>query len=68
MTQISSFIEKIVADLEASTTDVENAITTPHEIYKSQEFYELETDAIFLKEWLAVGHHNQIPNTGDYFS
>ena len=68
MTQISSFIEKIVADLEASTTDVESAITNPHEIYKSEEFYEFEKEAIFLREWLAVGHQNQIPNPGDYFS
>ncbi len=40
----------------------------PHEAYTSAEFFELEKEALFMKEWMAVGHHNQIPNPGDTLS
>jgi phenylpropionate dioxygenase-like ring-hydroxylating dioxygenase large terminal subunit len=39
----------------------------PGELYRGAEIYEEEIRRIFLKSWLCVGHHSQIPTKGDYF-
>ena len=36
--------------------------------YYNEEFYELEKEFIFKKNWLLVGHHSDIPNAGDYLT
>ncbi len=40
--------------------------TLPAWIYTSDEFFELEKQEIFMKEWHIVCHVNEIPNVGDY--
>jgi phenylpropionate dioxygenase-like ring-hydroxylating dioxygenase large terminal subunit len=65
MKPISSFIHALVEDIAGSTSNVRQAKTMPREAYTSQEFFEFEKESIFMKEWMAVGHHNQIPNPGD---
>ena len=53
--------------LEASTVDVNEAITLPPACYTSEEFLAFERRAIFERDWLCIGHEGQIPNVGDYF-
>jgi phenylpropionate dioxygenase-like ring-hydroxylating dioxygenase large terminal subunit len=65
MKPISPFIRGLVEDIAASTVDVKQALTMPREAYTSTEYFELEKEAIFMKEWMAVGHQNQIPKPGD---
>lgn len=65
MTQITPFLRGLVEDIAASTVDVKEARTMPREAYTSPEYFELEKEALFVKEWMAVGHQNQIPNPGD---
>ena len=56
-----------LAALEASTVDVNEAITLPPACYTSEEFLAFERQAIFERDWLCIGHEGQIPNAGDYF-
>jgi len=35
--------------------------------YRSAEIFEMEMQRIFLKSWLYVGHHSQVPEIGDFF-
>lgn len=44
------------------------ASTLPPMCYTSREFYDLEVERIFLKEWLNVGRVDEIPNPGDYYT
>ena len=64
----SPFVARLVEKLEASARPYAEAATTPKEIYTSEEFFEFEKQTIFSKEWLGLGHQNQIPNAGDYFT
>ncbi len=42
--------------------------TLPPWVYHDPEFYELETEYIFRRHWLLVGHISQAPNCGDYLT
>ena len=42
--------------------------TLPPWVYRDPEFHELETEYIFRRHWLLVGHISQAPNTGDYMT
>jgi len=37
------------------------------EAYTGEDFWRFERWALFEREWLCVGHVNQVPNPGDYF-
>jgi phenylpropionate dioxygenase-like ring-hydroxylating dioxygenase large terminal subunit len=39
----------------------------PREAYTGEDFWRFERWALFEREWLCVGHVNQVPNPGDYF-
>src|SRR5690348_9702992 len=39
----------------------------PGDVYKDPQLYEKEIARIFLRAWLCVGHHSQIPQRGDFF-
>jgi len=34
--------------------------------YRNTDIYERDIERIFLKSWLYVGHHSQVPETGDF--
>ena len=38
----------------------------PLSCYSSPEFFELEMERIFMKEWLCVGRTDQVAKPGDY--
>ncbi len=38
------------------------------EAYTGEDFWQFEKFALFEREWLCVGHVNQVPNPGDHFS
>ena len=44
------------------------ASTLPPYCYTSPDFYKLEVEKIFLKEWLCVGRTDQVQKSGDFFS
>lgn len=64
----SQAIAELVASLDLSVGDTTTARSLPAECYTSEEFFELEKQALFFREWLCVGHHSSIPDTGDYFT
>jgi phenylpropionate dioxygenase-like ring-hydroxylating dioxygenase large terminal subunit len=68
MSAVSPLIERLLRELEGSTRDIAAARTVPPECYVSEEYFQFEKETLFYKEWLFVGHQNQIPNAGDYFS
>jgi phenylpropionate dioxygenase-like ring-hydroxylating dioxygenase large terminal subunit len=49
-----------------SVGPVEKAEILPAEAYTSEQFWEFEKHAIFSREWLCVGHANEVPNPGDH--
>jgi phenylpropionate dioxygenase-like ring-hydroxylating dioxygenase large terminal subunit len=55
-------------DLERMRRPLEQAAPPPAYYYTSPELYELEVRNIFLKEWLWVGHVEQVQQPGDYFT
>lgn len=59
---------ELLAAFDASVKPVTEARLLPPEVYTSQEFFEFEKRAIFMREWFCVGRHDQIPEPGDYFS
>jgi phenylpropionate dioxygenase-like ring-hydroxylating dioxygenase large terminal subunit len=63
--QILSYARPIVERAASSTKSVELATILPPEAYISETFWAFERQAIFEKEWLCVGHINEIPNAGD---
>jgi len=42
--------------------------TLPPWVYRDPEFDELETEYIFRRHWLLVGHISQAPSSGDYMT
>jgi Rieske 2Fe-2S family protein len=40
----------------------------PGPFYKDAEFYQLDLDHIFHREWIFAGHDCEIPKAGDYFT
>lgn len=61
-------VEDLLRQMEASAQDFGSAKSLPSSVYTSESFFEFEKEAIFFKEWLALGHQNQIPRAGDYFT
>src|ERR1700761_7083746 len=61
-------ISDLLSQMEGSLGEVRSARSLPNSVYTSERFFEFEKNAIFFKEWLALGHQNQIPNPGDYFT
>ena len=56
------------SDFEATLRPLREAATLPPYCYSSQEFYELEVERIFMREWLCVGRTEELPNPCDYFT
>jgi phenylpropionate dioxygenase-like ring-hydroxylating dioxygenase large terminal subunit len=59
------FARKIVARAATAVGPVESAHILPPDAYLSETFWAFEKEAIFSREWLCVGHVNEIPDPGD---
>lgn len=64
---LTSHLQALLDQLDASDGDVKEALALPPECYTSQEWFEFERRAIFDRDWVALGHHADIPDPGDYF-
>lgn len=56
------------AELAAARLPVAQASTLPPACYISPEFYALECERLFFKQWLCVGRIDQLESPGDYFT
>ncbi len=57
---------RVVEATKPCLLPVEQAEILPAEAYTSEAFFEFEKHAIFSREWLCIGHVNEVPNVGDY--
>ena len=64
--ELLSFVRPVVEKAATSIGPVESAEILPAEAYVSEKFWEFEKEVIFKREWLCVGHVNEVPNSGDY--
>lgn len=48
--------------------DIDNAYTPPASWYRDTEFFKLEKDSLFLREWSFAGHISDLTQEGDYFT
>lgn len=55
----------MLADVDRTTDPVATARLLPPAVYTSRDFWEFEKEAIFHREWLCVGHVNEVPEPGD---
>jgi phenylpropionate dioxygenase-like ring-hydroxylating dioxygenase large terminal subunit len=65
---LTGVVRDILDKLDASVGDVATALSLPSECYTSPEWFEFERRAVFDRDWVALGHHNNIAEPGDYFS
>ncbi len=50
------------------STPLEEARGLPPQAYLSEEFYELELEHLFRRDWICVGREEEAENPGDYFT
>ena len=50
------------------STPLEEARGLPPRAYLSEEFYELELEHLFRRDWICVGREEEVAQTGDYFT
>lgn len=55
-------------DFAATLRPLTQASSLPPACYVSQEFFDLEVERIFMREWLCVGRGDQVEKPGDYFT
>ena len=55
----------VLADVEGCDDPVATARLLPPEVYTSPDFWEFEKEAVFGREWLCIGHVNEVPEPGD---
>ena len=60
------FARQVIARTEFSVLPVKEAELLPPETYVSEKFWAFEKHAIFSREWLCIGHVNEVPEVGDY--
>jgi len=60
------FTGDMLASLQSSLGDVNEACALPSSLYTSEAFFEFEKEAIFARDWLCLGREDQIPRPGDY--
>ena len=53
-------------ELSAALAPLRRARSMPADVYTSEEFYKIEQDYIFLKQWFFLCREDQLPNAGDY--
>src|SRR6266702_3134161 len=60
----TSVVEKVRRLLTGRRTDY----SLPGVFYHSSEVFAIEIEAIFLRSWILVGHIDQLPLPGSYFT
>jgi phenylpropionate dioxygenase-like ring-hydroxylating dioxygenase large terminal subunit len=65
---MTMFTGELLASLDSSTVDVSHAETLPADLYTSEEFLAFEREAVFMREWLAVGRADRLAEPGDWFT
>ncbi len=60
--------DDLLTSLDDSVADVANARTLHPDLYVSPEVLQVEKEQLFMREWLAVGRAERIPNAGDWFT
>ena len=53
---------------QSLSTPLEEARGLPPQAYLSEEFYELELEYLFRRDWVCVGREEEVAQTGDYFT
>lgn len=56
---------RVLADVDQCADPVATARLLPPEVYTGEDFWEFEKEAVFGREWLCIGHVNEIPEPGD---
>jgi phenylpropionate dioxygenase-like ring-hydroxylating dioxygenase large terminal subunit len=56
----------IIKKTDSCIVSVKDAEILPAEAYTSELFWEFEKRAIFEREWLCIGHVNEVPKPGDH--
>ena len=56
------------SEFAGSLRPFEEALTLAPRAYVDPEFYRLEVENIFRREWISVGRVEQLANVGDYFA
>ncbi len=54
--------------IKSLSTPLEEARGLPPQAYLSEEFYELELEHLFRRDWICVGREEEAENPGDYFT
>jgi nitrite reductase/ring-hydroxylating ferredoxin subunit len=57
---------ELVEAASGSVGPVEAAGILPKAAYTSEDLWAFERDEVFAREWLCVGHVNEVPNAGDH--
>src|SRR5262245_52131785 len=65
MQDLDQLLRRLV---DIAATPLGEATALPPEAYRSTEFYELERERLFGKEWLCAGLAADVPNPGDYIT
>lgn len=68
MTGFPSSGELLEVLSERAALSVDQALTLPAGLYRSQDILELEISNIFNREWLCAGRADAIPASGDYLT
>lgn len=61
-------LRKLQPQFEETRKRFLSARHLPGEVYSSEDIYRMEKERIFMNHWLSVGHIEEIPKVGDYFT
>ncbi|MGH7906367.1 MAG: aromatic ring-hydroxylating oxygenase subunit alpha [Candidatus Binataceae bacterium] len=64
--ELTPHLSGLLAGLDASAREHNQALSLPKECYTSAEWFEFEKRAVYDREWVCVAHTGSIPNGGDY--
>jgi phenylpropionate dioxygenase-like ring-hydroxylating dioxygenase large terminal subunit len=65
---IIAHAREVLADCRRCADPIASAQILPREAYVSEDFWAFEQWAIFSRQWLFVGHVNQVPEPRDYLA
>lgn len=69
MADMQTGTQRLIGRLTKSlSTPLEEARGLPPQAYLSEEFYELELEYLFRRDWICVGREEEAENPGDYFT